>query len=561
MSQSLVPAYELLASDIHALGIECVFGLMSDDTAQFITTLDAMGVRFYAARHENNAVAMAEGYASATGGLAIAIIGRGPAAANAMHGTTYVQRSGSKVLVIFGDGPIAAPAANGVGPDRKSFNTLAALQATGLRTFVASDASSCRQVLAQAVSAAHGGPTGLLLPTNVQLGRIDPEATVAASALPPPYVPAPARDMAIQAAAALLEKSRKPLFLVGWGAHCAGARDDIVRLADHVGAALITTVKGRDMFRGHPFDCGILGSFSNAGGRRLVEQADCVVAIGAGLNQQTTSYGAALPPGVPVIQVDNMRTNIGRWFPADVAVVGDARLAVQQLLEAVPPRPASAMAMRSEENARWLAGFDLAQDFQPMNTPRTLDHRSVALELDRMLPADRNTVYDNGNFAVMIPYLRVAGPAHYRQASDFASIGVGFGTAMGFAAGTPDRTTVLLLGDGSFLMTMGELETVAREGIPLVIVLMNDCSYGAELHFLKERDMAVGLSLFPDIDFAPVAEAFGFQAATVRTLDELQALAPLLANPEGPVFIDCKVNQNVCAPFLLESSALATRKA
>ena len=99
-----------------------------------------------------------------------------------------------------------------------------------------------------------------------------------------------------------------------------------------------------------------------------------------------------------------------------------------------------------------------------------------------------------------------------------------------------------------------------REGIPMVIVVMNDCSYGAELHFLKERDMAVGMSLFPDIDFAPVAEAFGFQTATVRTIEELRALAPLLAEPDGPVLIDCKVNQNVCAPFLLESTAHAARK-
>ncbi len=114
---------------------------------------------------------------------------------------------------------------------------------------------------------------------------------------------------------------------------------------------------------------------------------------------------------------------------------------------------------------------------------------------------------------------------------------------------------MLLLGDGSFLMTMGELETVAREGVPLIIVVMNDCAYGAELHFLREKNMPVELSQFPDIDYAPVAEAFGFQAATVRTLDEIRALAPLLADPEGPVLIDCKINAAVVAPFLLESVA------
>ncbi len=562
MQVSAIPAYEMLAADIKALGVECVFGLMSDDTAQLVTMINSAGVRFYGARHENNAVTMAEGYAAATGRLGIVILGRGPATANGLHGAVYAQRTGSPVLIILGDAPNAAAAPNGVGPDRKAwgFNALAVLQSAGIKAFVAYDAATARRTLAQAAAATQHGAVALLLPSNVQQGKIDPVATAPGRVEPAKAVPRPARAGAIQAAASLLEKSRKPLFIVGWGAHCAGAREAIVRLADHVGAALVTTMKAKDMFRGHPFDCGVLGSFSHAGGRRLIEQADSIVAIGAGLNQQTTSYGLSIPADLPLVQIDNMRSNIGRWFHADIAVVGDAKLAVEQLLAATAPRQQSEMPMRSEKNARWLAEFDLADDFQPMNTPRTVDPRSLALELDRLLPANRNLVYDAGNFLVMAPYISVPGPAYFKQSSDFASIGMGFGTAMGFAVGTPQRTTVLLLGDGSFLMTMSELETVARENIPLVIVLMNDCAYGAELHFLKERSMAVELSQFPDIDFAPVAEAFGFQAATVRTLDELRALAPMLASPDGPILLDCKINSSVVAPFLLETAALAQNK-
>jgi thiamine pyrophosphate-dependent acetolactate synthase large subunit-like protein len=562
MQVSAVPAYEMLAADIKALGVECVFGLMSDDTAQLVTMIDSAGVKFYGARHENNAVTMAEGYAAATGRLGIVILGRGPATANGLHGATYAQRTGSPVLIILGDAPNAPATLNGVGPDRKAwgFSAQDVLQSAGIKVFVAEDSTTARRTLAKAAAAAHNGAVALLLPTNVQQGKIDPVATAPGRVEPAKYAPRPARASAIQAAASLLEKSRKPLFLVGWGAHCAGAHDAIIRLADHVGAALVTTMKAKDMFRGHPFDCGVLGSFSNAGGRRVIEQADCVLAIGAGLNQQTTSYGLSLPSELPLIQVDSVRSNIGRWFHADVAVVGDAKLAVEQLLAAIAPRQPSDMPMRSKENARWLAEFDLADDFEPMNTPRTMDPRSLALELDRLLPANRNVVYDSGNMLITAPYISVPGPGHFKQSSDFASIGMGFGTAMGFAVGTPDRTTVFLLGDGSFLMTLGELETVAREDIPLVMVLINDCAYGAELHFLKERGMPVALSQFPDIDYAPVAEAFGFQAATVRTLDELRALAPMLANPGGPIFLDCKTNSSAVAPFLLETAALAQNK-
>ena len=546
-----VPAYEALAHDLKSRGFETVFGLMSDDTALFVTTLDAIGVRFYGARHENTAVAMAEGYAAATGKLGIAIIGRGPATANAMHGAMYAHRTGSRVLLIFG----ASSLADG-GPDAKEFNAAGVLQAAGIKTFIAPDPEGARQTLANAIDATrHGGCVALLLPMNVQMGLVDypGHLGVPAPAKVGPARRRPARPAAIASAAAVLDKSRKPLFVVGLGAHRAGAREALERLADKVGAVLTTTLKGKDMFRGHPYNAGIVGSFSNAAGRRLIDQADCIVAFGAGLNQRTTSYGTSVPMGVPLIHIDIDQTHIGRWFHADVALVADARDAAEQLAEAVSERAASDKPFHSADTRQRLADHDLASEFQSADTPRTMDPRSFGIELDRLLPPDRNAVYDAGNFLQVLPYISGLGPGHVKSSADFASIGMGFGTALGFACGTPDRTTVFFVGDGAFLMTMGELETVVREDIPLVIVVMNDAAYGAELHFLKMRNMPVAKSVFADIDFAPVAEAFGFQAFTVRTLDELRKLAPVLQKPEGPIFLDCKINASVAAAFHNES--------
>jgi acetolactate synthase-1/2/3 large subunit len=263
---------------------------------------------------------------------------------------------------------------------------------------------------------------------------------------------------------------------------------------------------------------------------------------------------------VPLIQVDNLRGNIGRWFPADVAVVGDATLTAEQLIEAVPARDPADMPLRTAETSDWLASYSMEREFKPEHTPRTMDPRSLGVELNRLLPENRNAVFDSGNFLLITPYISVPGPGHAKQSSDFSSIGMGFGTALGFAVGAPDRPTVLFIGDGSFLMTLGELETVVREDIPLIIVLMNDCAYGAEMHYLKMRNMAVNMSVFPDIDYAPIAAGFGFQAETVRTLDDLRRLAPMLANPEGPIFLDCKVNGAVPAPFLFEAVEFERRK-
>jgi thiamine pyrophosphate-dependent acetolactate synthase large subunit-like protein len=163
----IAPVFQILAEDIHALGVRTVFGLMSDDTAVFAVTLDGLGVKFVGARHENNAIAMAEGYAYATGELGVAVIGRGPATANGLHAAVAASRMGSRVLVIYGDAAVGGGAVNGIGPDYKGFNAQAVLGAAGLTCFTAASAATARQTLADAVAAASPGAlAALLLPTD-----------------------------------------------------------------------------------------------------------------------------------------------------------------------------------------------------------------------------------------------------------------------------------------------------------------------------------------------------------------------------------------------------------
>lgn len=553
-----IPVYQALAEDIYALGIRTVFGLMSDDTAVFCVALDGLGIKFHGARHENNAIAMAEGYAYATGELGVAIIGRGPATANGLHAAVAASRMGSKLLVIYGDAPIPSGAMNTMGPDYKGFNAQAVLAASGLRAFTAASPNTARATLLDAMAAANqGGLAALLLPTSVQMANTNADVPVVAKK-PSTRKPAAARSQSIDAAVALLNNAQRPVIVAGMGAHKAGAKQALEALAEKTGALLMTSARGKDMFHGHPYNCGILGSFSHSMGRRMMDQADCVIAFGAGLNFFTMSFGHSMP-SVPLIQVDSVRANIGRWTTADVSVVGDAKVVAEQILSALPAQPGSNKPFHAAETLASIAAYDIGKDFQPANTPRTVDPRALGVELNKLLPPNRNIVYDAGNFLSILPYLTVPTPGHLKMTSEFASIGLGFGTAIGVAKGSPDTPTILVLGDGSFLMTMGELETVVREDIPLVIIVMNDCAYGAELHFLAMRNLPVEKSVFPDVDFAPVAAAFGFDAHTVRTLDELRALAPLLAKPDGPIFLDCKLNADVAAPFMSEFAEFEAR--
>ena len=231
----------------------------------------------------------------------------------------------------------------------------------------------------------------------------------------------------------------------------------------------------------------------------------------------------------------------------------------EQLAAAVPERGAADKPFHSAATLGVVESFSLAEDFQPMNTARTVDMRSLAVSLNAMLPKERNMTYDGGNFLGVVPYFDVPGPGHFKMVSDFASIGLGFGAAMGFAKARPEVPTVLVIGDGGFAMTMGELETVVREDLPIIVACMNDCAYGAEVHFLRMRQLPAQKAFFPDVDYAPIAEALGYEAHTIRTLDQLEALRPILENPEGPIFLDCKINADVAAPFMSEIAAADAR--
>ena len=555
-TQHIQSTYEVLAKDIQSLGIDTVFGLISDDTALFVTALDMIGVQFHGARHENTAITMAEGYASTSGRLGIAVVGRGPATANGMHGAVYANRTGSPVLIIYGDAPVADGHINTLGPDYKEFNSTMVLSAAGLQVFRATSPKGARTALADAVATAQlGNAVALLLPTSVQLEKFEVKDDVAVSpAIPDPPRCEKATPQTISTTAELLNKSRRPLIVAGVGVHRAGADQALEKLADRIGALLITSARAKDMFRGNPHNLGIIGSFSHSVARRFIDQTDCVLVFGASLNFWTTSFGTFVP-AVPLIQVDSKRVNIGKFSNADVAVVGDARLVAEQLLDTLPDRSEEEKPFHSQDVRQSLAKFDPAGEFRPAHTARTIDPRSLGIALDRLLPENRNLVYDAGNFLGIVPYISVPGPGHFKFTNNFASIGLGFGAALGVAKARPDSTTVLVVGDGGFLMTLGELETVVREDLPLVIIVMNDCAYGAELHFLKIHQVSVATSVFPDVDFAPIAEGFAFEAATIRSLDELERAAPMLENPQGPVLLDCKINAEIAAPFMSELAA------
>jgi thiamine pyrophosphate-dependent acetolactate synthase large subunit-like protein len=190
-----------------------------------------------------------------------------------------------------------------------------------------------------------------------------------------------------------------------------------------------------------------------------------------------------------------------------------------------------------------------------LSTADRIDPRTLSRELDRRLPTERTVAVDSGNFmGYPSAYLSVPDEDGFCFTQAFQSIGLGLGTAVGAALARHDRLTVLGTGDGGLLMAAAELETVARLGLPMVIVVYNDAAYGAEVHHFGPDGADLSAVTFPDTDIAAIARGYGLQGATVRTVGDLDELGKWLeSDRSSALLLDAKIADDGGAWWLAEA--------
>lgn len=326
------------------------------------------------------------------------------------------------------------------------------------------------------------------------------------------------------------------------GAAAAGAGAALERLADRLGAPIATTLLAHGLCADHPRHVGVSGSLGDGRGSATLREADCVYAVGTSLSSWTLG-GRRLD--AHVVRVDAQPGRLGAG-DVDILVVGDARLATEQILAGLGPRP---------------AGAD-----RPLPPPRpqpeafddgtgTVDPRRALLALDRALPPERRLVIDGGHFAIFASQLlTVHGTPQFGWTSDFGAIGQGLGMAIGAAIAGPPRTT-LIAGDGGLLMAVAELETAARYAVPLTMFVMNDDGYGQERHNMRAKGLDPAHAVLPTPDLAAVARAAGADGRRIDSPAALESLAPVLADAAGPLLLDVRINGDVVSPSSAEIAA------
>jgi thiamine pyrophosphate-dependent acetolactate synthase large subunit-like protein len=362
------------------------------------------------------------------------------------------------------------------------------------------------------------------------------------------YAPA-ASPEAILAAVAEIERSDRPAILVGRGATSSGARDHLETLGQTIGAVMGTTALAKGFFGGGPFEVGVVGGYSTEIARKLMRQADLVLAFGASLNHRTTDAGATLDPAARIIQVDLDASVFGARTPVELGIVSNAEMAARALNEELSRRRYANQGFRTPEIAAEIA----ANSWHALPLPDTadgkrIDPRVLSVALNRLLPANRTVVLDSGVFQTYpFVYLDAPDPEGFVFVHSFMAIGFGLGNAVGAAVARPDRLTVAAVGDGGALMAMPELETMVRYSLPILVVVYNDAAYGAEAERCRLFGEPTDLVTYPETDFAALAGALGFQSAVVRSESDLEAIRPWATKPDGPFLIDAKIDADVWA--------------
>ena len=541
---------DVVGQTLAATGVTDVFGVVGSGNLILTNALCSRGARFHHARREDGAICMADGYARVSGTVGMVSLHQGPGLTNAVTGLTEAVKSRTPLLVLAGESPADAPTSNfHIDQPALAASVGAASDRVQSSASAADDAQRAHQ---RAIIERR--PVLLNVPIDIQT-----QAPDSLTPTRPPLPAFPTPDPSAQAVALIadqLQGAQRPLILAGRGAVLADARDQLERLGSITGALLATSATANGLFAGLPYAVGIAGGFASPFATALLPQADVVLVFGASVNHWTTRHGRLIGSAATVAQVDIEARAFGLNRPADLTMLGDAAAGARLLADELERRGHGSTGWRTDETAREIATRTWAADaYDDASTDEWIDPRTLSIALERRLPAEKAVAVDSGHFlGYPAMFLSVPDARAWVFPNGFQSVGLGLGNAIGAAIARPDRPTVAALGDGGTFMAVAEIETAARLGLKLLVVIYDDCAYGAEVHHFAPMGHEVSMVQFPDADLAAIARACGAQAATVRRPADLDLLDGWLAEPEPrPLVLDAKVNPTVCAEWLSEA--------
>lgn len=529
-------------------GVKHIFGLCGDTSLPFYDALYRLdhGITHILSRDERSAAYMADGYARVSGKVGVCEGPSGGGATYILPGLVEASESSIPVLGITTDVSVTA---------RGRFTLTELDQEALFRPLtkwnrVIDRASQIPRMVRAAFTQMTTGRPGaahLGFPYDVQRETLD-DADVWAD---PKYGRAPAVRVGpdpddVAEAARVMMKAKRPLFIVGGGVVLSGGEDELLRLATLLGAPVATTISGQgSILDTHPLAVGVVGS--NGGTlptRGVVALADCVIFVGCRAGSVTTERWQYPKPGAAsIVHIDVDPTVVGANFKTDASVVGDARLVLAALADAVAKGGHKAadhgLGPRQVAEAR-------AAKFEAFMALASSDERPIRPErvvqaLWEVLPDDAVVVADPGTpcpyFSAFYRHRKTG--RHFFSNRAHGALGYSMSAAVGAWYGRPNAKVVSVMGDGSFGFTSGELETIVRLKLPITFIVFSNSVYG----WIKAGQRAGFGQRYFSVDFsrtdhAKVAEAYGVKAFRVEDPALLKDTLRLAVEHDGPTLVD-----------------------
>lgn len=527
--------YEVIAHCLHDSGNHTMFGLMGDGNLFMADHYSRnCGGRYIAATHEANAVLMALGYAQVSGQTGVATVTHGPALTNTLTALAEGVKAAVPTVLLAGDTP-----AYDAGHPQK-INQRALIEATGAGFEQLRTPDTAAFDLRRALSRAHVERRPVVFNMPVDFQWLDSSYDPTPFALPS-YPLAPVCDDELEKAAGIIASARWPVVVAGRGAIAPVDRDAIMRFAERIGAPLATTLRAKGLFNGSPFDLGICGTLSTPVAFEALQKSDCLILFGATFTKFTAALGA-LATGKRIVQVLASPEELGQYFPVDAAIAGRPGLAADALVRLLDQADIPESGARTDDLGAALQAYKAPSSMPRAPRDGTVDQLRALHAIDNAVPLDRILATDCGRFIIGAwSHVRVPDPSAFVHAMGFNSVGLGLSEAIGAAIADPARPTLLLMGDGGFMLGgMNELHTAVHLHLDMIIVICNDSAYGAEHIQFRNRDMTPQSSIHTWPDFLDVASALGAATCRISSDLELQEAVEIISqrNRSLPLVID-----------------------
>ncbi len=562
---------DILADHLIAEGSTTVFGIPGGLLHPLVVDIDRRDdIDLVVTKHEEGSAFMADGYARASGKIGVCIGTSGPGTTNLMTGVGVAYSDGIPMLVITGQAPFANLGRGAVQEtSRQGIDVVAMLAPITKYSAMVSSPESFARHLRRALRLAmtgRRGPVHLNIPVDFWMKEVVRDTI---PARPDAYRPESRlfdRGSVIQAAE-LLARAERPVILAGSGVRLSGAKSELERFADQIGARVVTTPAAKGVFpEDHPGALGVLGFAGHRCARELVmgDVPDVLLSVGASLNETTTfNWDPALLPNEALIQVDIDVDRIARNYPVDVALVGDARAILDELYFHVRRKLDG-----GPSGSRWpedgpTPAFEerLSEPELRASSRSPLTPQRWRADLQRALPDDALVFSDvGGHMLFNIHELCIGREQDFILNLGFGSMGHGTVAPIGAAIASPDRPIVAIIGDACFTMNGMELIAAVEYDVPVVWIVENNQMHGITWHgsqTVGDKKPLDAIVYKKELKIFHMARAMGLTAWRVNEPGQLTDVMNEALSLKRPCLIEVIVDPSVSPPLSERAATVA----